>query len=126
MARFRFSQSCCTSPAAMWFWAAAFVVLYGIALFARSTWPVFDPYGDTLLLAALGFACFINFSRNRTLHCGLTGPLFLIAAVVAVLMEAGVWSINETALWGLVLVGVALAFLIEWRTVGRQEHGSRA
>jgi hypothetical protein len=126
MARFRFSQTCCTSPAAMWYWAAAFVVLYGIGLFARSTSPVFEPYGDSLLLAALGFACFINLGRNRTLHCGLTGPLFLIAAVVAVRMEAGIWSVNENALWGLVLVGVALAFLIEWRTVGRQEHNSRA
>jgi hypothetical protein len=126
MARFTFNQTCCTSPVAMWFWAAAFVVLYGIGLVARSTWPVFEPYGDTLLLAALGLACFINFGRNRTLHCGLTGPLFLIAAIVAVLMEASVWSVSENALWGLVLVGVALAFLIEWRTVGRQGQNSRA
>jgi hypothetical protein len=41
-------------------------------------------------------------------------------------MEAGVWHVNEDALWGVVLVGVALAFLIEWRVVGRQEHNSRA
>ena len=126
MARFTFSQTCCTSPAAMWFWTAAFVVLYGIGLFARSTWPVFEPYGDTLLLAALGLACFINFGRNRTLHCGLTGPLFLLAAVVALLIEAGVWGVNEEVLWGVVLVGVALAFLIEWRVVGRQAQNSRA
>jgi hypothetical protein len=126
MARFTLSQTCCTSPAAMWFWAAAFVALYGFGLVARSTWPVFEPYADTLLLAALGVACFINFDRNRTLHCALTGPLFLIAAVVAFLMEARVWNVNEEALWGLVLVGVALAFLIEWRAVGRQQQNSRA
>ncbi|MGQ0736968.1 MAG: hypothetical protein ACT4QD_25360 [Acidobacteriota bacterium] len=126
MARFTFTQTCCTSPAAMWFWAAAFVVLYGVGFFARSTWPVFQPYGGTLLLAALGLACVINFGRNRTLHCGLTGPLFLIAAVVAFFMEAGVWDVNGDALWGLVLVGVALAFLIEWRAVGRQRQNSRA
>jgi hypothetical protein len=92
----------------------------------RSTWPVLEPYADTLLFAALGSACFINFGRNRTLHCGLTGPLFLIAAVVAFLMEARVWNVNEEALWGLVLVGVALAFLIEWRTVGRPRRNSGA
>jgi hypothetical protein len=96
----------------MWFWAAAFVVLYGLGLFARSTWPVFEPYADTLLLAALGGACFINFGRNRTLHCGLTGPLFLIAGVVAFLMEARLWEVNEDALWGLVLVGVPSRFLL--------------
>jgi hypothetical protein len=126
MARFSFSQTCCTSPGALWLWAAAFVVLYGAGLLMRSTWPLFEPYGDTLLLAALGVACFINFSRNRTLHCGLTGPLFLVAAIVAALMEAGVWGVDADALWGVVLVGVALAFVIEWRAVGREEHSSRA
>jgi hypothetical protein len=126
MARFTFNQTCCTSPAAMWFWAAAFAVLHAVGLLVRSTWPVFEPYGDTLLLAALGLACFINFGRNRTLHCGLTGPLFLIAAVVALLMEAEVWDVNGDVLWGLVLVGVALAFLVEWHAAGRQGHNSRA
>ena len=109
----------------MWFWAAAFAVLYGVGVLARSTWPVFEPFGDTLLLAALGSACFINFGRNRTLHCGLTGPLFLVAAIVAALIEAGIWNLGEEALWGVVLVGVALAFLIEWRVVGREGHSSR-
>jgi hypothetical protein len=124
MSLFRFSQSCCTSPAAMWFWAAAFAVLYGVGLIARSTWPVVEPYADTLLLAALGAACFMNFGRNRTLHCGLTGPLFLVAAIIAALMEAGIWDVSEDALWGVVLVGVAVAFLIEWRVAGRE--GRRA
>ena len=126
MSLFRFSQSCCTNPAALWFWAAAFAVLYGIGLVMRSAWPVFEPYADTLLLVALGGACFINFGRNRTLHCGLTGPLFLVAAIVAVLIEAGIWDVGEEALWGVVLVGVALAFLVEWRVVGRQGHSSGA
>ena len=125
MARSTFSQTCCTSPAAMGFWAAAFVVLYGIALVARFTLPLFEPYGDTLLLTALGLACIINFGRNRTLHCGLTGPLFLMAAVVAFSMEARVWDVNGNALWGLVLVGVALAFVIEWRADGGQRQNSR-
>jgi hypothetical protein len=126
MSLFRFSQSCCTSPAAMWFWAAAFAVLYGIGLVMRSAWPVFEPYADTLLLVALGTACFINFGRNRTLHCGLTGPLFLVAAIVAALMEAGIWGPNENALWSVVLVGVALAFLVEWREAVKGSHSPRA
>jgi hypothetical protein len=41
-------------------------------------------------------------------------------------MEARVWNVNDEALWGLVLVGVALAFVIEWRAVGRQRQNSRA
>jgi hypothetical protein len=126
MSRFTFGQTCCTSPAAMWFWAAAFAVLYGVGFLLRSISPMFEPYADTLLLVALGAACFINFGRNRTLHCGLTGPLFLAGAIVAVLMEAGVWRVNEGVLWGIVLAGVALAFLIEWRVARRQGQNSTA
>ena len=62
----------------------------GMGSLMRSTWPVFEPYADTMLLVALGAACFINFGRNRTLHCGLTGPLFLVAAIVAGLIGAGI------------------------------------
>jgi hypothetical protein len=69
MSLFRFSQTCCTSPAAMWFWAAAFAVLYGVGFLVRSTWPVFEPFGNTLLLAALGSACFINFGRGCPSNC---------------------------------------------------------
>ena len=121
MARFRFAQTCCTSPSAMWFWAAAFAVLYIAGQFMRSTWPFFEPYGDTLLLAALAGACFINFGRNRTLHCGITGPVFLIGAVVAALIEADAWAFNLSTVWGVVLIGVGIAFVIEWRTVGQGE-----
>jgi hypothetical protein len=125
MARFGFSQTCCTSPAAMCYWAAAFLVLYGVGLLVRSTWPFFEPYGDTLILAALGAACFINFGRNRTLHCGITGPLFLIGAAVAALIEADTWALDLSTVWGVVLIGVGIAFVIEWRTVGRRDGDVR-
>ena len=114
------SQSCCTTPSAVGFWAATFLVFYGATVLVGMVWPGLHNYGDTAILTALGGACFVNFGRNRTLHCGLTGPLFLIGAVVALLMEARVWNVNQAVLWGVVLIGVAVAFLIEWRTVGRQ------
>ena len=112
------ARSCCTSPAAMWFWAAVFAVLYGVGLVLKSTWPFLEPYGDTLLFAALGLACFINFGRNRTLHCGITGPLFLIGALIAALIEADVWAFDLSAVWAVVVIGVGIALVIEWRTVG--------
>jgi hypothetical protein len=67
MTRRLFAGSCCTTPSAMALWAAAFVLLYGAALLLASVWPALGLYSDTLILAALGTACFINFSRNRTL-----------------------------------------------------------
>ena len=120
------AQSCCTTPSAIGFWAAMFVLFYAAALLLGMVWPGLQHYGDTAILTALAAACFVNFGRNRTLHCGLTGPLFVIGAIGAFFMEAGVWSVNQSVLWGVVLIGVALAFLIEWRTVGRQGRASNA
>jgi hypothetical protein len=114
-------RSCCTTPAAMCFWAAMFVLIYGTSLLVRSALPAAEPFGDTAILAALGLACIINFGRNRTLHCGITGPLFVLGAVAAALIEAGAWHFDMPIVWGVVLVGLGLAFVIEWRTAG--QHG---
>ena len=124
MKRTTFGPSCCTTPSAMYFWAAMFAVFYGASLLLGTVWPELRHYGDTLILGSLAAACFVNFGRNRTLHCGLTGPLFLGGAVVALLMEAGQWNVDQSVLWGVVVVGVVAAFLIEWRTVGRQRAPS--
>jgi hypothetical protein len=115
------ARGCCTTPAAMCFWAAMFVLIYGAGLLLRSAWPAVQPFGDTLILVALAAACVINFGRNRTFHCGMTGPLFILAAVAAALIEAGTWRFDMAIVWGVVLLGVGIAFFIEWRTVGH--HG---
>jgi len=110
------SQSCCTTPSAMCFWAAIFLVVYGTGLAAASVLPALNQYHDTLILAALAAACFINFARNRTLHCALTGPLFVAAALMAALNESAFWQVPMSVVWGVVLLGVGLAFLVEWRS----------
>jgi hypothetical protein len=102
----------------MCFWTAAFVGFYGAGLLLGMVWPPFRHYEDTVLLIALAAACFVNFHRNRTLHYSLTGPLFLVGAIVAMLAEAGIWQVEQSLFWGIVLAGVGLAFLIEWRAVG--------
>lgn len=112
--------TCCTTPSALCFWAAVFVLLYGAGMLLGSAWPAVRVYEDTMLLLALAGACFINFARNRTMHCAITGPLFLVGALAAAAIEAGVWTMNVSALWGVVLVGVGAALLIEWRTVGQR------
>ena len=97
-----------------------FLALYGASLLIRTVWPPVAPYGDTFLLVALGLACVINFGRNRTVRCGLTGPLFLVAAAVAALVESGLWSANLDIIWGVVLIGIAIAFFVEWRVAAGQ------
>lgn len=119
------SRSCCTTPSAMWFWVVMFLAFYGLGVLITQNWPALDPYGATILLSALGLACVVNFRRNWTLHCGLTGPLFLIAAAVAASMEAGFWNGNMTLLWTVVALGVGLAFVVEWRIAGGPQNIAR-
>jgi hypothetical protein len=115
-----FGKACCTTtPAAMAFWAVAFVLVYGAAVLAGSFWPAVGHYGDTIILASLGVACFANFARNRTLHCGLSAPIFVLGALAAAAVEAGVWNLDLRVIWGTLLAVVAGALLIEWRTVRR-------
>jgi len=112
------ARSCCTTPAAMIFGGAIFVLVYSGGLFLRSAWPAAEPFGDTVILLALAAACVINFGRNRTLHCGITGPLFVLGAVAAGFIEAGAWRFQMGIVWGVVLLGVAIAFMIEFLTLG--------
>jgi hypothetical protein len=115
MLRQTLRTSCCSTPAAIGFWAALFLVFFGAGLLLRTLWPAAAPYGDTVILVSLAAACFVNYRRNRTLHCGLTAPLFAAGAVVALLIESGAWAISMVALWGMVVVGVLVAFGTEYR-----------
>jgi hypothetical protein len=119
MKRSPFAQSCCTTPSAIGLWGAMFVLFYSATLLLGTVWPGLRHYGDTLILLSLAGACFVNFGRNRTLHCGLTGPLFGVAAIVALLMEAGTWNVNQSILWTIVFLGVGLSFVIERRVASR-------
>jgi hypothetical protein len=119
MKRHTLAQGCCTTPSAMCFWTAMFVLFYGAGLLLGAVWPAVRHYQDAVTLTALAAACFVNFYRNRTLHCRLTGPLFLAGAIVALLADARIWRVNQSVLWSVVLFGVGAAFVIEWRTVGR-------
>ena len=115
-----FGQTCCTTtPVAMGFWGVAFLLVYGAGLLAGSFWPAVGHYGDTVILASLGVACFANFARHRTLHCGLSGPVFVLGALGAAAVEAGVLDLDLRLVCGIVLAAVAGALFIEWRTAGR-------
>lgn len=124
MVRDQSARACCTSSRALCFCAAVFAIIYGAAQAARAAWPVLDGYSETLLLTALGVACLINFRRNRTFHCAITAPVFLVGAIVAGLAESGLWGLNLSLLWALVLVGVGIAALLEWRMAGSPGHGA--
>jgi hypothetical protein len=63
--------------------------------------------------------CFANWTRNRSLHCIFTGPLFLIAGVVFLLSDGLMVHVNTVCVWPLVVIGTGMAFLLEWRYAKR-------
>ena len=67
----------------------------------------------------MAIGCFANWARNRTYHCAVTGPLFLIGGVVFLLADARVLHVQTGWVWPFVLIGVGIAFVLEWRYAKR-------
>ncbi len=73
--------ACCSSPAAMCYWLAASLIAWGVLSFIGIYWRPLHALSAAAILSAMALGCVANWFRNRTLHCAITGPLFLIAAV---------------------------------------------
>lgn len=63
----------------------------------------------------MGLACFVNFAQNRTFHCAITGPFFLLVAFALALQSHAMWNMSRPVLWPTVLIVVGIAFLLELR-----------
>ena len=50
-------------------------------------WPV--------ALGWMGIACLVNAARCRRLHCFLTGPFFLLLAVLSLLHGLDIWYLGN-------------------------------
>jgi hypothetical protein len=117
--------ACCSSPKAMCYWFAASLIAWGVLSFIGVYWRPLHRSSATTILFAMGIGCVANWVRNRTLHCAFTAPLFLIAAVLFLLSEASIVHVNTILIWPFVLIGVAAAFLVEWRYAGVVRQGPR-
>jgi hypothetical protein len=67
----------------------------------------------------MAIGCFANWTRNRTFHCAVTGPLFLAGGIVFLLSGERLIHVNADWVWTFVLIGVGIAFLLEWRYAKR-------
>jgi hypothetical protein len=63
----------------------------------------------------MAIGCLANWNRNRSFHCSITGPLFLLGGVVFLLSDMRVVQVNIRWVWPVVLFGIGIAFLLEWR-----------
>ena len=111
--------ACCSSPAATCYWLAASLIAWGVLSLIGIYWLPLHALSSATILFAMAIGCFANWLRHRTFHCAITGPLFLVAAVVFLLSDVSMAHVSSRLVWPFVLVGVSIAFLLEWRYARR-------
>jgi hypothetical protein len=112
-------NACCTSPAAMCYWLTVSLIGWGILNVLGNYWrPVHASSGVTCLIA-MAIGCFANWRRNRSFHCAITGPLFVLAGLVLLLSELRMVRVTTALVWPLVFIGTGIAFLLERRHAKR-------
>jgi hypothetical protein len=104
------------------YWLPALALLTGGFLNINQGWRT------TLWVVALttmGAGCVINALRCRRVHCYITGPFFLIMAIVALAYGLGIVPLGAAgwnALGVIVLVGFATLWFIPEVFLGRYRH----
>jgi len=112
---------CCSSPEAICYWFGASLIAWGVLSLAGMYWHPLRWYAASTALFAMGIGCVANWFRNRSFHCALTAPLFLVAGVVFALGDMSLLRVNVSFIWLLVLLGTATAFALEWRYAKRAQ-----
>jgi hypothetical protein len=64
-------------------------------------------------LLVAGMACVVNAARCGRLHCYLTGPLYLLAALAMVLSSLRIVSLHWGWIFAAVVTGMVLAYTLE-------------
>jgi hypothetical protein len=97
------------------YWLGATVVAWAILSVVGLIWELFHATSAITILLAMSAGCFANWARNRTYHCAIDGPLFLVAGVLFLFRKFGVFQISAMMIWIPLFIGVAASFWLEWR-----------
>ena len=108
-------ESCCSSPGSICYWFSVSLIAWGVLSLIGIVWHPLHALSASTILFAAAIGCFANWHRNRTYHCAITGPLFLVTGLVFMFAGMGVFRVDPSWIWLVVLVGVGIAFLLEWR-----------
>ncbi len=107
--------ACCSTPAALCTWFVASLIAWGALSLVGAAWRPLHAPSSAACLLAMGIGCFANWITNRSYHCIITGPLFLIAGIVFLLSDVRMIHLGTRWIWPGVLVGTSVALLLEWR-----------
>jgi hypothetical protein len=104
---------CCSSRVSISYWLIASLAAWALFAAIGIFWHPLHGSSAATCLLAMAVGCFDNAFKNRTYHCVLTGPLFLIASIL--LLSQDLTDVKPSLVWTGVLLGTAIAFLLEWR-----------
>ena len=107
-------EACCTSPAAICYWFIVSLMAWGLLSFVGIYWRPLHASSGAACLFAMAIGCLANWLRNRSFHCAITGPLFLIGGVVFLLSGLRMIHVDTRWVWPVLLIGIGIAFLLEW------------
>lgn len=107
-------RACCSSPAAICYWFIVSFVAWGVLSLIGVYWRPLRASSEATCLFAMTIGCLANWLRNRTFHCAITIPLFLIGGVLFLLSGLHMIHVNTRWVWLFVLIGVGIAFVLEW------------
>ena len=111
--------ACCSSPAAICYWFIVSLMAWGVLSLVGIYWRPLHASSAAACLFAMAIGCVANWLRNHSFHCVITGPLFLIGGVVLLLSGVRMIHVNTLWVWRFVLIGIGIAFLLEWRYAKR-------
>jgi hypothetical protein len=103
----------------MCYWFIVSLVTWGVLSLIGIYWHPLHTSPAAVCLFAMAIGCLANWFKNRSFHCAITGPLFLVASIVLLLSGARMVRVNARWVWLFVLIGIGIAFLLEWRYAKR-------
>lgn len=111
-------HACCSSPAAMCYWFVVSLIAWAVLNVIGVYWQSLHASSDSTVLFAMAIGCTANWVKNRSFHCGITAPLFFLAATVF-LLSPRMTRFQASFVWACVVIGTTVAFFLEWRYTGR-------
>jgi hypothetical protein len=102
-------EACCSSPAAICYWLVVSLVAWGMLSLIGTYWRPLHAPSATACLFAMAVGCLANWFKNRSFHCAITGPLFLVAGVAFLLVGVRVVHVNTLLVWRFALVGTGVS-----------------
>lgn len=118
-------RACCSSPSSVFYWCSVSLLAWGALSIVGIYWHPLHSSSAVTICLAVAISCAANWLRNRTLHCAITGPIFLVAGGSFLLSDMHVLPVDSRLVWPIVAIGTGIAFSLEWLYASRGENSGK-